>query len=66
MYFIDSDSTFTSLIEDFIDLAIDSDIADVIIACDFNLNIIKENQFCRVEALCNQFNLFNIWILTEN
>ena len=52
-----SDSTYTSLIEDSIDLAINSDIADVIITGDFNLNTMNENQFRKIEALCNQFNL---------
>ena len=52
------DSTYTSLIEDSIDLAINSDIADVIITGDFNLNTMNENQFRKIEALCNQFNLF--------
>ena len=52
-----SDSTYTSLIEDSIDLAINSNIADVIITGDFNLNTMNENQFRKIEALCNQFNL---------
>ena len=52
-----SDSVYTSLIEDSIGLAIDSNISDVIITGDFNLNIMNQTQFRKVEALCNQFNM---------
>ena len=55
-----SDSTYTSPIEDSIDLAINSDIAVVIITGDFKLNIMNENQFRKIETLCNQFIYFNV------
>ena len=53
-----SDVVYTTLIEDSIDLAINTNITDVIITGDFNFNIMNESQFRIVQALCNQFNLF--------
>ena len=52
-----SDSAYNSLIEDSIGLAMDSNITDVIITGDFNLNVMKESQFRKVESLCNEFNM---------
>ena len=52
-----SDSAYNSLMEDSIGLAMDSNITDVIITGDFNLNVMKESQFRKVESLCNEFNM---------
>ena len=53
-----SDVAYTTFIEDSIDLAINTNITDVIITGDFNFNTMNENHFRKVQALCNQFNLF--------
>ena len=52
-----SDSAYYSLNEDSIGLAMDSDISDVIITGDFNLNIINQQQYRKVESLCNEYNM---------
>ena len=40
-----SDSAYYTLIEDSISLAMDSNISDVIITGDFNLNVMKQHEF---------------------
>ena len=60
-----SDSAYYSLIEDSIGLAMDSDISAVIITGDFNLNIMNQQQYRKVESLCNEYNMTQC-ILTNN
>ena len=35
----------------------DSNISDVIITGDFNLNVMKQHEFRKIESLCNEYNM---------
>ena len=50
-------SDYYSLIEDSIGLAVDSGISDIIITGNFNLNVKIRNQFCKIESMCNEYNM---------
>ena len=52
-----SDSAYYTLIEDSIGLAMDLNISDVIITGDFNLNVMKQHEFRKIESLCNEYNM---------
>ena len=59
MYSIDHRplTAYFSLIEESIGLAIDSNISDVIITGDFNLNVMEQYEFRKIESLCNEYNM---------
>ena len=48
---------YTSLLEDSISLAIDSNITDVVITGDFNLNYLNAASYRKINVLCNQYNM---------
>ena len=52
-----SDSIYYGTIEDSIHLAVDTGINDIIITGDFNLNVLNNPSFQKVQTLCNQFAL---------
>ena len=52
-----SHSAYFSLIEESIGLAMDSNISDVIITGYFNLNVMKQYEFRKIESLCNEYNM---------
>ena len=52
-----SESIFTGTIEDSIHSAVDTEINDIIITGDFNLNVLNNPSFQKVKTLCNQFAL---------
>ena len=52
-----SDSVYSSLVEDYIGLAIDSTISDVIVTGDFYLNTLNPIQSRKVESICKQFDM---------
>ena len=52
-----SDSAYLSNIEDFIGLAIDTGISDIIVTGDFNLNTTKPSTLRKIESICSQFSL---------
>ena len=55
-----SDSAYYSLIEDSIGLAMDSNISNIIISGDFNINQLNSTSFRKITSLCSQFNLFQL------
>ena len=50
-----SDSAYYSLIEDSIGLAIDSNISNIIITGDFNINQLNPTSNRKINSLCNHF-----------
>ena len=52
-----SDSIYYGTIKDSIHLAVDTGINDIIITGDFNLNVLNNPSFQKVQTLCNQFAL---------
>ena len=52
-----SNAMYTSLIEDSIALAVDTNITDIIIMGDFNLNTMDQSHFRKTDSICKQFNL---------
>ena len=55
-----SDSAYYSLIEDSVGLAIHSNISNIIITGDFNINQLNPTSNRKINTLCNQFNLFQL------
>ena len=55
-----SDSAYLSSIEDYIGLAIDTGIKDIIITGDFNLNTARPDTLRKVDSICTQFNLHQL------
>ena len=55
-----SDSSYYSLIEDSIGLAMDSSISNIIITVDFNINQLNPTSNKKINTLCNKFNLFHL------
>ena len=53
-----SDAAYTSLIEDSIGLATDTNISDIIITGDFNFNQLNPTYFNKIQTLCSQYKLF--------
>ena len=51
-----SNAMYTSLIEDSIALAVDTNITDIIIMGDFNLNTMDQPHFRKTDSICKQFN----------
>ena len=52
-----SSALYTSLIEDSIGLAVDTNINDIIIMGDFNLNTMDQVHYKKTDSICKQFNL---------
>ena len=52
-----ADSSYFSLIEDWIALARDTDISDLIVTGDFNPNTCNYTQSCKIASICSQFDL---------
>ena len=53
----DSDHIYHSVIEDSINLAIDTGILDVVITGDFNYNMLNDNSKRKISSMCQQFSL---------
>ena len=53
-----SDATYFLNIEDSIALAVDTDISDIIVTGDFNLNMLNIRTSRKIESLCIQFSLY--------
>ena len=52
-----ADASYLSLIEDSIALARETDISDLIVTGDFNLNTCNSTQSRKIESICSQFDL---------
>ena len=55
-----SDSIYLSNIEKLFGLAIDTDISDIIITSDFNLNVTNPNTLRKLESICSQFSFYQL------
>ena len=53
-----SDATYFSNIEDSLALAVDTDMADVIVTGDLNLNMLNIRTSRKIESLCIQFSFY--------
>ena len=53
-----SDTNYFSNIEDSLALAVDLDIADIIVTGDFNLNVLNARTSRKIESLCSQFSFY--------
>ena len=53
-----SDTNYFSNIEDSLALAVDTDIADIIVTGDFNLNVLNARTSRKIESLCSQFSFY--------
>lgn len=53
-----ADSIYYSSIEDSLNLAVDTEIQDIIVTGDFNFNIFNQQTSRKIESLCNQFALY--------
>ena len=52
-----SDSTYYTIIEDSINLAVDTGIADIVIIGDFNYNMLSDQTARKIMSLCHHFGL---------
>ena len=52
-----SSAMYTSLLEDSIGLAVDTNITDIIIMGDFNLNIMDQSHYRKIYSICKHFSL---------
>ena len=52
-----SSAMYASLLEDSIGLAVDTNITDIIIMGDFNLNIMDQSHYRKTDSICKHFNL---------
>ena len=52
-----SSAMYTSLLEDPVGLAVDTNTTDIIIMGDFNLNIMDQSHYRKTDSICKHFNL---------